>query len=101
MRTVNINWSAIPLAIVYMHPYFIALLPQKIEIRAFNTGIFIQEIELNNSNIIIAKDVLFLSYEDNLYTILPIDFDNQVIFFFFFIFYLNFFLLILLINTNF
>jgi len=63
-----------------MHPYFVGILPQKIEVRTHNTGIYIQEIELNNTNIIVAKDVLFSSNENNLYTIMPIDFDNQVIF---------------------
>jgi len=79
IRSINIKWSAIPYAVVYMHPYFIALLPQKIEIRTYNTGAFIQEIDLNCIDIIIAKDILFSSFEDNLYTILPIDFDNQIV----------------------
>jgi len=79
IKSITIKWSAIPLAVVYMHPYFIALLPQKIEIRTFNTGMFIQEIELNNTNAIVAKDIIFSSNEENLYTIVPIDFDNQVV----------------------
>ncbi|OUM60335.1 hypothetical protein PIROE2DRAFT_13918, partial [Piromyces sp. E2] len=78
IKSFTIKWSAIPLGIVYTHPYFVGILPQKIEVRACNTGIFIQEISLNSSILIIAKDVLFSSNEENLYTILPIDFDNQV-----------------------
>ncbi|ORX38109.1 hypothetical protein BCR36DRAFT_23352, partial [Piromyces finnis] len=79
IKSINIKWSAIPLGIVYTYPYFIGILPQKIEVRAYNTGVFIQEIPLNNTNIIVANDVLFSSNEENLYTLLPIDFDNQVV----------------------
>lgn len=79
IKSISIRWSAIPLGIAYMHPYFVGILPQKIEVRTHNTGIYIQEIELNNTNIIVAKDVLFSSNENNLYTIMPIDFDNQVV----------------------
>jgi len=79
IRSITIKWSAIPLGIVYTHPYFVGILPQKIEVRAYNTGIFIQEIPLNSNLIVVSKDVLFSSDEENLYTILPIDFDNQVV----------------------
>ncbi|ORX84557.1 hypothetical protein BCR32DRAFT_217745 [Anaeromyces robustus] len=79
LKSVNIKWSAIPLAVVYMHPYFIALLPQMVEIRAFNSGILIQNIELNVTNAVVSNDILFSSNDKDLYTIIPIDFDNQVV----------------------
>ncbi|KAJ3361071.1 Vam6/Vps39-like protein [Kappamyces sp. JEL0680] len=72
------HWSSSPVAVVVDDYYAIGLLASGIEVRSLKTGSLLQEIPLENVTMMKLGEVTMVANENNLWRLLPLDFDDQI-----------------------